>query len=276
MPGFIEKQFIGTPDEVIEDKYAHLFQGATERQASIAGESAGYNREMRASVEQPWLKTANAPVTYTQPQMPRNLVDIDRAASQDVSERSIRRSMYDVDSQSNEAAPRDITFVTEQDAMNVLLRGASIWDPHAEEMQDYCREVMAEDMWKSERAVRDAKRDVRHQEWEKGHADRLRPYTRSARQNQVTNIRTSVENVVAGRNDMWDYDAVEKNQTLRDSMRQNKLDLRDSISRKDNRSREQRHASWEEDVTARVRAPRQQDHVGQWLEDIMGQLENEG
>jgi hypothetical protein len=261
-PDFISNIFAPKTASVQEDPYAALRAGQAERQAKIARESMGQQRTA-APVANDWERLDSG-VRYSERRMLPTDTRMSNLVPEDSSVRSVRRASYDTDEGLN-ARPNPADFFGHSaDPFAMLSRGATMWDSDLEGMM---RESANRDgMFDTE--THENKAAKRHATWEEHQTKSLRPLQRSsARAHGI--VRTSMENVAAGRFGLVDYSAMDEREAQRVEMLEHQREQRLSIRAKDHATPDQRRSDWENGVSTRQSSV--QDHSAPWLNNLLGE-----
>jgi hypothetical protein len=162
-PDYIIKRFSGTD----EDPYKSLRQGQQERQMKIASQEMGIKKVAKKEAFD-WERLESQS-EYIQPSMMRSFdEELTRFSSADLSPNSVRRVDTDYDSGLNTRSAGNNLFVTEADALELIKRGASIWNPAFAQVEQVCLDAIQEhDAQFSDQEKRRSARNAQHQKWEK-------------------------------------------------------------------------------------------------------------
>ena len=232
-----------------EDKYAHLRNTSVERKQAIA-QKKGEFRGAAKKEPQAWERETKATV-YKDMYFPTDesqYLDEDRyedtAYSSDP--RSIRRSGNATDQPlSARALETQLKAFSKEDYMQVMLRGASIFNPDMEEIKEAFKESQNDPSLQDNiKEAAEIRRSYANSEWE---SEKRKEYNKAgARGNKI--LRTSADGVAAGdfSTIAWSSLDDEREETkLR--MRENKRMASAAIKRK-GQSREEQHRMWEKSV----------------------------
>jgi len=163
VPNYIEEKFSNVED----DPYKELRQGQQERQMKIASQEMGARRT--ATVQPYDWERHEHQSEYSHPSMMRELDDeLSRFSAADLNPGSVRRLDTGYDAGVNTRSANNQLFVTQADALDLIRRGASMWNPDFDEVARICDETMHEyDRHFQDTEKRRAARTDRHNRWEK-------------------------------------------------------------------------------------------------------------
>ena len=134
IPQYIEERFAGTQNN---DPYKELRAGRQERQMKIASQEMGARRVAAPRVND-WEHTESQS-EYVHPSMMRSFDDeLSNFSAADLNPNSIRRLDTGYDSGLNTRSAGNQLFVTESDAIDLIRRGASMWNSDFDDCIIFC------------------------------------------------------------------------------------------------------------------------------------------
>jgi len=270
-PEFITDAFVGGQD----DPYKALRQSQQERQMKIASQTMGARRVAQNSVQE-WEHTESQ-AEYVRPSMMRELdEELTRFSAADLNPNSIRR--YDTGYDDGlSARTTNQLFVTEQDALNLIRSGASMWNPVFDEAEHVLRQAMNEhdEMFESAERRHFARKE-KHNKWEKKASRRALMGRENvlARAGAIVRNSFGSESITETSFGIPNYDEVLSQEAARLQRIQAAKESRLELQRK-GYSPEERHETWEEHATRAVRANRFQDAKVAWVDKYVQRYEDD-
>lgn len=272
MPQYIEERFAG----VENDPYKELRKGQQERKMKIASQEMSVKKVVQSSV--PDWEHLESQSDFTQPSMMRQFDDnLSQFSAADLNPNSVRRMDTGYDSGLNTRSAGNQLFVTENDALDLIRRGASMWNPDFEEVSRLCKDTMhAHDQQFQTEEKRRSARNEKHNKWEKK-ASRRELMGRTNvldRAGAVVRNSFSSEYVSETSFGIPNYDSVMANEEQRLIRMQQAKEARLSLKRR-GYSPEEKQESWEEHAQRAVHAARFQDSRIDWVDRYVSQYDED-
>ena len=241
IPDYMEKAIDGNFQG---DPYAHLKKSASERRQIIAKKASDYKM---SPVDEPkdWEKVLKQE-NYQDFQFPRNEQEL-RANTLGSSQKIVRKAEYIYD---EPLTARDLEsqlkpFTPEQ-YMNVMLRGASIWNPDMEEVKDAFQRSQDDALIVSNGETAEMMRKSRHEDWEGEIMGEIQQSRYSAsRANPI--LRTASETPSNNKYESINWEQLDARERQKVQMRENRRQSSMAIKRH-NSGREAVHQAWEDDL----------------------------
>lgn len=271
IPQYIEERFAGTQNQ---DPYRELRNGRQERQMKIASQEMSAQRVAAPKINE-WERLEGQ-AEFNQPSMMRELdEEMSRFSAADLSAKSVRRFDTGYDEGLNTRSAGQQLFVTESDALDLIRRGASIWNPDFTEVSRVCQNTMQEhdELFSSQEKRRTA-RNESHQKWQKKASRReaLGRVNVLERAGAVVRNSFSQDYMSESSFGLPNYDSVLANEEQRMKNAQKAKEARLELKRQ-GYSPEEKHESWEEHASRAVRAARFQDQNISWVDRYVRQYD---
>lgn len=271
MPQYIEERFAG----VDNDPYKELRKGQQERKMKIASQEMSVKKVIQSSVHD-W-EHLESQSEFTQPSMMRQFDDnLSQLSAADLSPNSVRRMDTGYDAGLNTRSAGNQLFVTENDALDLIRRGASMWNPDFEEVSRLCKDTMQEHdaQFQTEEKRRSA-RNENHNRWEKKASRRELMGRTNVLDRAGAVVRNSFNHEYVSESSFGvpNYDSVLANEEQRLIRMQQAKESRLALKRR-GYSPEEKQESWEEHAQRAVHAARFQDSRIDWVDRYVNQYDN--
>jgi len=263
VPQYIEERFAGTNN----DPYKELRKGRQERQMKIASQELGARRVATSRVNE-WEHTESQS-EFEQPSMMREFDEqLSRFSAADLNPNSVRRLDTGYDSGLNTRSAGNQLFVTETDALDLIRRGASIWNPDFQEVSRVCNDTMSEhdNLFQNQEKRRSA-RTENHKKWERKASRREMMGRTNVLDRAGAVVRNSFNNEYVSESSFGlpNYNAVIADEEQRMKRTQESRESRLELKRR-GCSPEEKQESWEEHAQRAVHAARFQDQNIDWVD----------
>jgi len=263
VPNYIEEKFSNVED----DPYKELRQGQQERQMKIASQEMGARRT--ATVQPYDWERHEHQSEYSHPSMMRELDDeLSRFSAADLNPGSVRRLDTGYDAGVNTRSANNQLFVTQADALDLIRRGASMWNPDFDEVARICDETMHEyDRHFQDTEKRRAARTDRHNRWEKKASRRELMGRGNVLDRAGAVVRNSFNNEYVTETSFGNtnYESIVSQETERMRRMKEARESRLELKRR-GYSPEEKRESWEEHAQRAIHASRFQDQTADWVD----------
>lgn len=273
VPQYIDERFAGTSND---DPYKKLREGRQDRQMKIASQEMG-GRRVESQKTNEW-EHLESQAEFIQPSMMREFDEqLTRFSAADVNPNSVRRLDTGYDAGLNTRSAGNQLFVTETDAIDLIRRGASMWNSDFDDISRVCNASMAEndDVFQDQEKRRSA-RQASHQKWERKASRREMLGRTNVLDRAGAVVRNSFKNEydTATGFGMPNYDSVLEQEKNRMQQHQESREARLELKRKGH-SPEERQTTWEEHATRAVHASRFQDVKLDWVDQYVQKYDDD-
>jgi len=264
IPETVERAFYGER----EDPYKELRAGATERRVKIASQTMDMRRETPVR-EQSWA-VERGQETYIDRMMRPADERLSNLSPADVSTNAVRRLGSSYDNGYNTRSAGQELYVTTEDALSLLRRGVSLWNPNMDEVDYTLRQAMEEhDAQFENENTREFKARKRKEEWERRNAASLLRQRRevTARGHQIVRTSQNNEYVTETQWGIPNYSPIIEAERERMLAYERAKEERLAFKRK-GYDPATRRLSWEEHAQRAIQASRFQDHQAGWMDNF--------
>lgn len=262
-PQYIVDRFAQTDD----DPYKSLRQGQMDRQMKIASQEMGAKRVASTPVND-WERLEQQS-EFVQPSMMRSFDDeLTRFSAADLNPNSVRRLDTGYDDGINTRSAGNQLFVTESDALDLIRRGASMWNPEFADVERVCNDTMQEHNAQfQDQEKRRSARTAQHQKWEKKASRRELMGRGNVLDRAGSVVRNSFNNEYMSETSFGlpNYNSVLNQEAERIQRMQEERESRLELKRR-GYSPNERQESWEEHAQRAVHAARFQDQKISWVD----------
>lgn len=271
-PQYIVDRFAGTE----EDPYKALRQGQRDRQMKIASQELGAKRVASTPVHD-WERLEQQS-EFVQPNMMRSFDDeLTRFSAADLNPNSVRRLDTGYDNGLNTRSANNQLFVTEADALDLIRRGASMWNPEFADVERICNDTMSEHNAQfQDQEKRRSARTAQHQKWEKKASRRELMGRGNVLDRAGSVVRNSFNNehVTETSFGLPNYDSVLAQEASQMQRMQEARESRLELKRR-GYSPSEKQESWEEHARRAVHAARFSDQKIDWVDKYVQKFDDD-